>query len=93
MLSEIGYYLHAEALRAVLDRELPRMAQDATVVAVHWRHHVADYPMTGDRTNDVIAATAGLYQIGGYRDADLAIEVFDTASPASVAARTGVPGA
>ena len=93
VLSEIGYYLHAEALRAVLDRELPRMAQDATVVAVHWRHHVADYPMTGDRTNDVIAATAGLYQIGGYRDADLAIEVFDTASPASVAARTGVPGA
>ena len=48
--------------------------------------------MTGDHTNDVIAATAGLHQLGSYRDADLAIEVFDTASTASVAARTGVPG-
>ena len=91
VLSEVGYYLHADALRAVLDRELPRLA-NATVVAAHWRHRVADYPMTGDHTNDVIAATAGLHQIGGYRDADLAIEVFDTASAASVAARTGIPG-
>ena len=91
VLSEVGYYLHADALRAVLDRELPRLS-NATVIAAHWRHRVADYPMTGDHTNDVIAATGGLHQIGGYRDADLAIEVFDTASAASVAARTGVPG-
>ena len=49
--------------------------------------------MTGDHTNDVIAATPGLHRIGGYRDEDVVIDVFDTATPASVAARTGVPGA
>ena len=93
MLSEVGYYLQADALREMLDREVPRLTNAATIVAAHWRHRVADYPMTGDQTNDVIAATPGLHQIGGYVDADVVIDVFDTATPASVAARTGVPGA
>ncbi len=92
VLSEVGYYLKEDALREMLDRELPRLAPAATVVSAHWRHRVADYPMTGDHTNDVVAATPGLHLIGGYRDDDVAIDVFDTASSASVAARTGVPG-
>ena len=93
VLSEVGYYLQASTLREMLDREVPRLDNPATVVAAHWRHSVEDYPMTGDQTNGVIAATAGLHRIGGYRDEDVAIEVFDTATPASVAARTDVPGA
>ena len=92
VLSEVGYYLSAAALRDMLDREVPRLTNAATVVAAHWRHRVADYPMTGDQTNDVIAATPGLHLIGSYRDDDVAIDVFDTATSASVAARTGVPG-
>ncbi len=92
VLSEVGYYLDAATLRQVLDRELPRLTHGATVVAAHWRHPVADYPMTGDQTNDVIAATPGLHRIGGYRDEDVVIDVFDTAASVSVAARTGVPG-
>jgi SAM-dependent methyltransferase len=93
VLSEVGYYLLPDALRAVLDLEIPRLPRGTTVVAAHWRHRVEDYPMTGDHTNDVIAATSGLHLIGSYRDADVAIEVFDTGSGASVAARNGVPGA
>jgi len=93
VLSEVGYYLQASTLREMLDREVPRLENPATVVAAHWRHSVEDYPMTGDQTNGVIAATAGLHRIGGYRDEDVAIEVFDTATAASVAARTDVPGA
>jgi SAM-dependent methyltransferase len=93
VLSEVGYYLQPNALRAVLDRECPRLSPGATVVAAHWRHRVDDYPMSGDHANDVIAATPGLHLIGSYRDADVAIEVFDTATDASVAARNGVPGA
>jgi hypothetical protein len=76
-----------------LDRELPRLARGATVLAAHWRHPVADYRMAGDQANDLIAATNGLHHVGGYRDADVAIDVFDTATPASVASRMGVPGA
>ena len=93
VLSEVGYYLEAATLREMLDRELPRLTDTATIVAAHWRHPVADYPMTGDETNDVIAATRGLHRIGGYRDDDVVVDVFDTATSASVAARTGVPGA
>jgi hypothetical protein len=93
VLSEVCYYLHADLLRAVLDRECPGLAPGATVVASHWRHHVPGYPMTGDHTQDVIAATPGLHLIGSYRDADVAIEVFDTATPASVATRGHLPGA
>ena len=92
VISEVGYYLTSDELRAVLDRELPKLATDATVVAAHWRHPVDDYPMSGDATHDVIAATAGLHLTGSYRDTDVAIEVFNTATTASVAARTGVPG-
>jgi hypothetical protein len=92
VLSEICYYLHPRILREVLDREVPRLALAATVVAAHWRHPVADYPMTGDQASDIIGTTPGLHHLGGYRDADMTVEVFDTASPMSVAARTGVPG-
>lgn len=93
VLSEVCYYLDPAALREVLDREVPRLAPGATVLAAHWRHPVADYPMTGDHANDVIGATGGLYHLGGYRDTDVVIDVFDTGSPASVAARSAVPGA
>jgi predicted TPR repeat methyltransferase len=93
VLSEIGYYLEAAELRAVLDREVARLARGTVVIAAHWRHRVDDYPITGDRANDIIGATPGLHHVGGYRDEDVVIEVFDTAPPVSVAARTGVPGA
>ncbi|MDG4663572.1 SAM-dependent methyltransferase [Mycobacterium sp. 236(2023)] len=93
VLSEVGYYLQPATLRAVLDREVPRLATSATVIAAHWRHDVDDYPMNGDHVNDIVGATEGLHHLGGYRDADVVIDVFDTAGGASVGARTGVPGA
>jgi SAM-dependent methyltransferase len=93
VLSEIGYYLEAAQLRTVLDREVARLARGTVVIAAHWRHRVDDYPITGDRANDIIGATQGLHHLGGYRDGDVVIEVFDTGAPVSVAARTGVPGA
>lgn len=78
VLSDVGYYLPPEMLRATLDREIPRLARGATVVAAHWRRRIDHYPMTGDHANDVIAATGGLHQVGSYRDSDVAIEVFGT---------------
>ena len=92
VLSEVGYYLHADALRATLDRELAQRA-DATVIAAHWRHPVADYPLAGGEANDIVAATPGLQLIGRYHDQDVAIDVFTTGSATSVAVREGIPGA
>jgi len=93
VLSEVAYYLDRDTLTMVLGRECPRLAPDAVVIAAHWRHTVADYPLTGDEAHRVIAATPGLTSIGQYRDNDVVVEVFDTGDGASVAVRDGVPGA
>jgi 2-polyprenyl-3-methyl-5-hydroxy-6-metoxy-1,4-benzoquinol methylase len=93
VLSEVAYYLSAPTLRAVLDRECARLAPGTTIVASHWRHHVADYPLTGDEANAVIAETDELHQTARYSDDDVVITVFGKGSAQSVAARCGVPGA
>ena len=93
LISELAYYFDAVTLRATLDRGVARLQSHATIVTAHWRHPVADYPLSGDAATAIIAGTAGLHRIGGYRDEDVVIEVFDTGSAQSVAARTGVPGA
>jgi cyclopropane fatty-acyl-phospholipid synthase-like methyltransferase len=87
VLSDVAYYLQSATLRAVLDRECAKLARGATVIAAHWRRPVHDNPISGDHANDIIGATTGLHTIATYRDADLVIEMFDTASAASVAAR------
>ncbi|MBW0018447.1 MAG: methyltransferase domain-containing protein [Mycobacterium sp.] len=93
VLSEVAYYCQAEALAAVLRRECSRLRAETTVVAAHWRHAVADYPLTGDQANNVIASTPGLASLGSYRDDDVVIEVFTTGDGRSVAVREQVPGA
>ncbi len=93
VLSEVAYYLQADTLASVLRRECPRLAPDANIVAAHWRHPVADYPLTGDAAHAVITQTPGLTSLGCYRDSDVVIEVFDTGDGRSVAAREEIPGA
>jgi SAM-dependent methyltransferase len=91
VLSEVAYYLDADLLTEVLRRECAHRP-GLTVVAAHWRHEVAEYPLTGDAANDIIAETPGLTSLGRYRDTDVVVEVFG-AGAKSVAAREGVPGA
>lgn len=93
VLSEVAYYLEAQTLAEVLTRECARLQPGANVVAAHWRHPVADYPLTGDAAHDIIARTPGLTSLGRYRDRDVIVEVFDTGDGRSVAAREEVPGA
>jgi SAM-dependent methyltransferase len=93
VLSEVAYYLEADTLAAVLRRECPGLLPGATVVAAHWRHAVADYPLTGDEAHAIIADTSGLTGVGRYRDSDVVIDVFENGDGQSVAAREEVPGA
>lgn len=93
MLSEVAYYLDADHLAHALRRECARLLPNANVVAAHWRHPVADYPLSGDAAHEVIAGTPGLTALGCYRDHDVVIEVFDTGDGRSVAVREDVPGA
>ncbi|OBA62455.1 SAM-dependent methyltransferase [Mycobacterium sp. 1100029.7] len=93
VLSEVAYYLQADTLSGVLRRELSRLRPGANVVAAHWRHPVADYPLSGDAAHDIVARTPGLTSLGCYRDADVVVEVFDTGDGRSVAVRGEIPGA
>jgi 2-polyprenyl-3-methyl-5-hydroxy-6-metoxy-1,4-benzoquinol methylase len=93
VLSEVAYYLAEDALAEVLRRECARLQPGANVVAAHWRHAVADYPLTGDMAHAVISRTPGLTALACYRDSDVVIEVFDNGEGESVAAREQVPGA
>ena len=61
------------------------------MVAVHWRHPVADYPQTGDRVHAVIGETDGLVRIAGYSDDDVILEVF-VASTGAVDSVAGIEG-
>lgn len=93
VLSEVGYYLDAALLTAVLHREIPRLAPGATVLAAHWRHPVADYPIGGDEVHEILGGVPGLVRLGRYLDDDVVIDVFDTGDGRSVATREQVPGA
>lgn len=93
VLSEVAYYLTADALRAAVRRGCAGLPSGATLVAAHWRHAVADYPIDGDTANAVIAETPNLARLGWYRDADVVIEVFNIGGAVSIAAREGIPGA
>jgi SAM-dependent methyltransferase len=92
VLSEVAYYLDAESLRGVLDRECPRLVTGATLITAHWRHPVEDYPLTGDAANAIVGDTADLQAVAHYADDDVVIDVFAKGGAQSVAARTGVPG-
>ncbi len=93
VLSEVAYYLSADALRAVLDRECQRLRTGTTIIASHWRHRVADYPLSGDQANAAIADTDDVNQLAAYLDDDVVITAFVKGPVQSVAARSEVPGA
>ncbi len=89
VLSELGYYLD--------ENDCQRMATLAVntgrdVIAVHWRHPVEDYPLTGDHVHYLIhraATQCGLDRICSHDEADFRLAVW-SADPRSVASRTGL---
>lgn len=93
VMSEVAYYLSERSLRRVLDRECPRLDPGTTLVCAHWRHPVADYPLTGDAVNAIVAATPGLWEAAAYRDEDVIISVLTAGRTDSVAQSGGLPGA
>lgn len=92
VLSEVGYYLDSGDLRVALDTAIEYLEPGGTLLAVHWRHPVADYPQSGDQVHACIGETVGLTRVGGYVDEDVILEVFvaSTERPESVARIEGL---
>ncbi|WP_261562451.1 SAM-dependent methyltransferase [Frankia tisae] len=89
VLSEVGYYFDQADGRLVAARAT---ASAGTLVAVHWRHPVEDYPCGGDEVHALLqqaAAVAGLTRIVHHLEDDLVADVWSR-DARSVAARTGL---
>lgn len=58
VLSELLYYLGEQDLRTVAELAVASVGPGGSLLSVHWRHPVADYPHTGDAAQQAVADAA-----------------------------------
>lgn len=92
VLSEVGYYLDGPDLSVALGSAVRALTPLGTLLAVHWRHPVSDYPQSGDAVHAAIRSTPGLAHLGGWADEDVLVDVLSKGQPPvrSVGAREGL---
>lgn len=89
VVSELGYYFDPPMTAVLAERAF---GGADTVLAVHWRHPVHDYPQRGDEVHAAFGAAAdehGFGLVASYRDEDHRAEAWSR-DLRGVAARTGV---
>lgn len=89
VLSELLYYFDDDDLRRLLALGTGSLRPGGTLLAVHWRHPVAEHPRTGDSAHAELART-GLSRLAEHREADFVAEVYVNGEPVSVAAAEGL---
>ena len=98
VLSELLYYLGDDDLGVVTALAVGAVAPGGTLLTVHWRHPVADYPQSGDAAQQAVADAAAGHLVRTAHhvedDLDLAVHVRPRAGEgpgrSSVAARDGL---
>lgn len=98
VLSELLYYLDDADLRQVCAQAAGAVGPGGTLLSVHWRHPVVDYPQTGDAVQRAVAdaARGRLVQTVVHVEDDLDLSVHVRPGPdedparLSVAARDGL---
>ena len=97
VFSEFLYYFAGTDLDDVLGLGLAALRPGGTLLAVHWRHPVAEYPRGGDEVHKELGAQPGLALLADHTERDFLAQVFiraggepDGAAPASVAQAEGL---
>jgi SAM-dependent methyltransferase len=92
VFSELLYYFGADDLDRLLNSAAASLQPGGTLLAVHWRHPVADYPRSGDDVHGVIAAQPGLARLVSHAEPDFLAEVYlrSDGAAVSVAQATGL---
>jgi SAM-dependent methyltransferase len=92
VFSEILYYFGDDDLDQVIQHAVRALQPGGTLLAVHWRHPVADYPRSGDDVHQALAARPGLARLVRHEEPDFLAEVYirTDATPVSVAQATGL---
>jgi SAM-dependent methyltransferase len=90
VFSEFLYYFAGDDLDQVLDLGVAALRPGGNLLAVHWRHPVADYPRSGDDVHRLLAGHAGLARLVDHREPDFLAEVYIRADGEAVSvARAG----
>lgn len=89
VLSELLYYLDAEALQRLAGCLVASLSPQATVVACHWRHAIAGCEINGPQVHEHLHAALGLPRVLQLQDADFCIDVWERGQDASLALREG----
>jgi len=92
IFSEILYYFGDRDLRQVAELGETSLRPGGTLLAVHWRHPVAEYPQDGDTVHGVLRERPGLAALVSYHDPDFLADVFikTDSAPRSVAQVAGL---
>jgi SAM-dependent methyltransferase len=92
VFSEILYYFSDRDLDRVLDRAVAALEPGGTLLAVHWRHPVAEHARSGDDVHRLLAARAGLACLVRHEEPDFLAEVHIRTDgvPVPVAQATGL---
>lgn len=88
VVSELAYYLSAEAIDALAARARASLGEDGTLLACHWRHPIDGCALNGDAVHARLERALGWTSICCVVEADLRIDVW-CADPRSVAQREG----
>lgn len=76
VFSEFLYYFAGRDLDGVIDRALAALRPAGTLLAVHWRHPVTEYPRSGDDVHAVLGARAGLAELASHVERDFLAQVY-----------------
>ena len=92
VFSEILYYFGDHDLKQVLKNAISALEPEGTLLAVHWRHPVSDYPRSGDDVHRVLADCPGLGRLVRHTEPDFLAEAYirTDGTPVSVAQATGL---
>lgn len=92
VLSELAYYCSAGDLELLLDRSVESLTPDGVLVACHWRHHVAEYPLTGDQVHAALRRRRSLALLADHAEEDFLLQVYTRPPAVSVATASGLVG-
>ena len=91
VLSEVLYYLGDADLAVFLAQARAAVRPGGTLLAVHWRHEVPEYPQTGDAVHAALRAALPWPRVAVHTEPDLLLDCWvaapaDDVRAASVAA-------
>ena len=92
VMSEFLYYFAGRDLDHIIDLAVTALKPSATLLAVHWRHPVADYPRGGDEVHTILSRRSELATLASHTELDFLAQVFVRADgePVSVAQAEGL---